>query len=114
VLQDASVSLLLDVLEIIPRRAARGILLAHVAETAGEFGELFTIGALAQPIDAEMIGLQKDWAREESQDGRCIVQRLFGEEETVTEDYLLRAVGGPAGGCGLALLRTELQRAAES
>jgi len=66
VLEYAAVSLLLDVLEVLPGRAARRILLAHVAETPSELGELLTVGALAEPVDAEMIGLDEGRTREES------------------------------------------------
>jgi hypothetical protein len=76
VLEDAPVSLFLDVLQIIPGCPARGIFLAHVAETAGELSQLLAVRTLAQPLDLEVIGLQKLGAREKSQDRFCIVQRL--------------------------------------
>ncbi|MDB4871739.1 MAG: hypothetical protein JWL97_2743, partial [Gemmatimonadales bacterium] len=66
VLEHAAVPLLLDVLEVLAGRAARGILLTHVAETAGELGEPLAIGALTQPIDAKMVGLDEGRAREKS------------------------------------------------
>jgi hypothetical protein len=50
-LENAAVPLLLDVLEIIPRQAIRWVLVTHVAETAGEFGESLTIGAVSEPTD---------------------------------------------------------------
>ena len=66
VLEHAPVSLLLDVLQVLPRRAAGGILLAHVAEAAGKLGQPLAVGAFSEPVNLEMIGLQKDWTREES------------------------------------------------
>ena len=66
VLEHASVSLLLDVLEVLAGHATGRILLAHVAQSAGELGELLSIGALAEPVHLEVIGLNEGWAREES------------------------------------------------
>jgi hypothetical protein len=40
-------SLLLDVLQIVPRRSACRIPLAHITEPSSELGEPLTIGALA-------------------------------------------------------------------
>jgi hypothetical protein len=65
VLEDAPVSLLLDVLQIIPRHPTGRIFLAHVTETAGKLRQPLAIGALAEPLHLEMFGLQKDWTREE-------------------------------------------------
>jgi hypothetical protein len=45
------VSLLLDVLQILAGLAAGRILLTHVTETAGKFGESLAVGALSQPAD---------------------------------------------------------------
>jgi hypothetical protein len=66
VLEHTSMPLLLDVLEIFPGRAARRILLAHIAETPSELGELFTIGAFAEPVDAKVVGLDERGTREKS------------------------------------------------
>jgi hypothetical protein len=60
------VSLLLDVLQIIPGSPVGGIFLAHVTESAGELGQTLSIGALSEPFHLEVVGLQKHWAREES------------------------------------------------
>ena len=64
-LENAAVPLLLDVLEVFPRRAVGGILLAHVAETPRELREPLTVGALAEPVDREMRGLRERGTREE-------------------------------------------------
>jgi hypothetical protein len=101
VLENASMSLLLDVLEVIARLAIRGVLLAHVAETARVFGEPLAIGALSEPTDRQMIRLQKDWTREEGYYWLSVVQSIFREKETATEDYLPGADSGTAIGCGL-------------
>src|ERR1035437_1797481 len=68
VLEHAAVPLLLDVLDIFPRAAAGGILLAHVAEPAGEFRKPLAVGAVADPVDREMRGLHERGAREERDD----------------------------------------------
>ena len=49
VLEHAAVPLLLDVLEVFARRALRRIVLAHVAQPAGEFREPLAVGAVADP-----------------------------------------------------------------
>ena len=55
VLQHAAVALLLDVLQVLARLSLGRIVLAHVTETAGELGELFAAGALADPIDRQVL-----------------------------------------------------------
>src|SRR4029078_2621245 len=57
-------SLLLDVLEILPSGPVRRILLTHVAEPPCEFGEFLTVSALTEPIDGKMRRLGEGWARE--------------------------------------------------
>jgi hypothetical protein len=64
VLENTPVTLLLDVLQIIARRAAGGILLAHVAETTGELGQPLAVGALSEPVDPEVIGFEERRAGE--------------------------------------------------
>jgi hypothetical protein len=56
--------------------------LAHVAKTAGELGEPLAIGALSEPAHLQMIGLQKDWARDESQYRFRIVQESLWRKKT--------------------------------
>ena len=77
VLEDASVPLLLDVLEVVTRRAVGRVLLAHIAETAGKLREPLAIGAFSEPPDLQMIGLDKDRTREKSYYWLCIVQETF-------------------------------------
>jgi len=77
VLEDAPVSLLLDVLQIIPGRPAGRIFLAHIAEPPGKLGQPLAIGALAEPLHFEMIGLDEAWAGEESYYWLCVVQENF-------------------------------------
>ena len=64
VLEDGPVPLLLDVLQILTRGAIGRILLAHVAKPAGELGQALAIGALAQPVNLEMIRFQEDRTRQ--------------------------------------------------
>jgi hypothetical protein len=68
------VSLLLDVLQIIPRRPAGGILLAHVTQTAGKLRQPLAVGALAKPFDPEVIGLEESRTGEKSEARLCIDQ----------------------------------------
>ena len=75
-LEDAPVSLLLDVLQIIPGGSVGGILLAHVTESAGELGQTLAIGALSEPFHLEVVGLNKDGTREQSYYWFCIEQGL--------------------------------------
>jgi hypothetical protein len=77
VLENASMPLLLDVLQVIARLAVGGVLLTHVAETARVFGEPLAISALSQPADRQVVGFQKDWTREEGYYWLCIVQEIF-------------------------------------
>src|SRR5712691_8574024 len=87
-------SLLLDVLEVLARRPVGWILLAHIAETAGKLRQPLAIGALAEPADVQVVGLQKDRAGEEGYYWLRIVQENFREKETATEDR----VRGPSSG----------------
>jgi hypothetical protein len=112
VLENASMSLLLDVLEVFAGFTVGRVLLAHVAETAGKLCEPLAIGALSEPTDSQMIRLQKDWTREKGYYRLCIVQSIFRESETATEDYLPGAFSGAAVGFGL--FHHESSRAAES
>ena len=75
-LENASMSLLLDVLEVFAGFTIRRVLLAHVAETAGVLRESLSIGALSEPADLEMIRLQKDGSREEGYYWLCVVQAI--------------------------------------
>jgi hypothetical protein len=54
VLENASVTLFLYVLEIVASVAVRRIPLAHVAQPAGEFGQTLAIRTLSQPVDGEV------------------------------------------------------------
>ena len=64
-LENASMSLLLDVLEVLARRPVGRILLAHIAETACKLGQPLALGALSEPADVQVVGLEKDRASEE-------------------------------------------------
>ena len=75
VLEHAAVSLLLDVLQVLARRPARRILLAHVAEPAGELRQPLAVGALSQPVHGQVLGLRERRAREES-DARFCMQDI--------------------------------------
>ena len=76
-LENASMSLLLDVLQVIAGLAVGRVLLAHVAETAGVLRESLSIGALSEPADLQMIRLQKDWAGEEGYYWLGVVQEIL-------------------------------------
>src|SRR5688500_864977 len=69
-------ALLLDVLEVVPGRALGGILLTHVAETARELGQPLAIGALAKPVDLEMIRLEESRTRQQSDAGLGVNQNV--------------------------------------
>src|SRR6185437_10141769 len=71
VLENASVSLPLDVLDVLVSRSARRIALAHVAETSSEFGKPFAIGRLSDPIHGQVRRLGERWTREQ-RDGRLV------------------------------------------
>jgi len=90
-------SLLLDVLEVLARRAIGRVLLAHVAETAGKLREPLAIGALSEPADVQVIGLEKDWAGEEGYYGLCIVQRVSCGRWTTNNERRATGQGLPAG-----------------
>jgi hypothetical protein len=62
-LEHAPVTLLLDVLEVIARRPARRIFLAHVTKPAGKFRETLAIGAFAKPLHGKVFGLREYGAR---------------------------------------------------
>ena len=79
-LENASVSLLLDILEVLARCAVGRVLLAHVAETAGKLREPLAIGALSEPADIQVIGLEKDWAGEEGYYRLCVIQEILRGE----------------------------------
>jgi hypothetical protein len=81
VLENASMSLLLDVLKVFAGFTVGRVLLAHVAETAGVLRESLPIGALAEPADLQMIRLQKDGAREECYYWLSVVQSIFSAKE---------------------------------
>ena len=69
VLEHRPVPLLLDVLQVLPRAAVRGVLLAHVAEPPGELGEALAVGALAHPLHGEVAGLREVGAGEDGDFG---------------------------------------------
>jgi hypothetical protein len=79
-LEDAAMPLLLDVLEVFTRGAARRIFLTHVAKPPSELGELLTVGAVAKPVDAEMLGLDERRAGEECEARLGIVQRVLSRK----------------------------------
>ena len=81
-LENASMSLLLDVLEVLACLSIGRVLLAHVAKTAGVLRESLPIGALAEPADLQMIRLQKDGTREECYYWFSVVQEFLREKET--------------------------------
>src|SRR4029078_11184476 len=68
-LQYAPVPLLLDVLEVFARLALRRIVLAHVTEPAGEFRELFAVGALTDQTHREVLRHRAHRPGEKGHDG---------------------------------------------
>jgi hypothetical protein len=82
VLENASMSLLLDVLDVLACLSIGRVLLAHVAKTPRVFGEPFAIGALAEPADLQMIRLQKDGTREEGYYRLCVIQEFLRKKGT--------------------------------
>ncbi len=66
VLENASVSLLLDILEVFPSRPARGILLTHVAEASRKLRESLAVSTLAEPVDWQMRRLGEGGSGENS------------------------------------------------
>src|SRR5215467_13807955 len=60
--------LLLDVLEVLAGRTLGRIVLAHVTQTPGEFGESLAVGAVAHPRHREMLRAGKAWTRDERED----------------------------------------------
>src|SRR5215831_6486271 len=61
-------SLLLDVLEVLAGWTLGRIVLAHVTQSPGEFGESLAIGAVAHPRHREMLRAGKAWTRDERED----------------------------------------------
>src|SRR3989441_4631476 len=59
VLEHRTVPLLLDVLEVLGRRATRGVVLAHVTDAARELREALAGGRGAAPFDAQGLGLEE-------------------------------------------------------
>src|SRR2546422_6522640 len=59
VLEHRTVPLLLDVLEVLGRRATRGVVLAHVTDAARELREALAGGRVAAPFDAQVLGLEE-------------------------------------------------------
>src|SRR5688572_26612183 len=59
VLENAAVPLPLDVLEVILRRPARRVALAHVAESAGELRETLATARVAKPFDRKVTWLRE-------------------------------------------------------
>src|SRR5215207_7364312 len=64
VLENAAVSLLLDILEIVSRVAVSRILLAHITKAPGELSESLAVGAFAKPLHGKMTRLGERWTRE--------------------------------------------------
>src|SRR3989440_3589800 len=58
-LQHRTVALLLDVLEVLGRGPVSGVVLAHVADPAGEFGEALAGGGGALPLHPQVLGLEE-------------------------------------------------------
>src|SRR5262249_33339753 len=83
VLENAPMSLLLDVLEVLAGRTLGRIVLAHVTQTPGEFGESLTIGAVAHPRHRQMLRAGKAWTRDEREDRLGVeVHRAGGKRGT--------------------------------
>src|SRR5262245_27339369 len=87
-LENAPVSLLLDVLEVLASLALGGIVLAHVTQPAGEFGQSLAVGALADPGDREMLGSNERRPSQQADDGLVVkaggahaVRRIWGKAE---------------------------------
>ncbi len=59
VLQHRAVALLLDVLEVFGRRPVCRVVLAHVADPAGELGEALSGGGAALPLHPQVLGLEE-------------------------------------------------------
>src|SRR5438034_204053 len=59
VLQHRAVALLLDVLAVIGGRPVRRVVLAHVADPAGELGEALSGGGAALPLHPEVLRLEE-------------------------------------------------------
>ena len=85
--------LLLDVLQVVARRPVCRIFLTHVAKPAGKFGESLAIGALAEPMNLQVIGFEENGAGEEGDYRVGIEQGGFSKKK---EDYQLGAAGGAA------------------
>ena len=71
--------LLLDVLEVLARLALRRIVLAHVAEPAGELGEPLAVGAVADPVHRQMLRAGEARAREQRQNGLGVEASRMGD-----------------------------------
>src|SRR5437868_3072701 len=81
VLENGTVSLLLDVLEVLTRGAVGWIFLAHVAKPAGKLGQTLAIGALAKPANLQMLGLQENRAREQGYDWFSVKHGSLGKKK---------------------------------
>jgi hypothetical protein len=75
VLENASVTLLLDVLEVLACRSARRIPLTHIAEATRELGQLLAVSAFAEPVDSQVVRFDEGRAREESEAWLRVNQR---------------------------------------
>ena len=69
VLEHRAVTLLQDVGQVLGRRPARRVVLAHVAEPPGELGDPLAVARLALPLDREVGGLEELRARDEGDPG---------------------------------------------
>src|SRR6185437_7009348 len=70
-LENAAVSLSLDVLEVLARRSTRRVALAHVAEASGKFRESLAIRRLADPVHRQVRWLDERGTCEQ-RDGRLV------------------------------------------
>ena len=70
-LEDAAMTLLLDVLQIFARRPVGRILLTHVAESPGELGKSLAVGALAEPFHGKMRRFSEGRTRQNSDSRLC-------------------------------------------
>src|SRR5213083_679054 len=59
VLQYRAMALLLDILEVVGRRPVGRVVLAHVADPAGELGEALSGGGATLPLHPEVLGFQE-------------------------------------------------------
>ena len=73
--EDAAVCLFLDILEVFRRRPVCRISLAHVTQAPGELRQPLAIAAVADPLDAKVVGLLERGSREDG-DARLAVEHV--------------------------------------